>query len=144
VDFDKPGSRDSASGIAEAAGLLPEEAKRARLTSRSRYDDVFRPANSSSHWVDHGENKVGGRGRKDANHISAWRDFPACDKLQAGSRKRRALMLPQELKAMGPDTAVFLSEGIPHPVKCRKIRYYEDRYFTARLLAPVEVPRLKA
>ncbi len=60
------------------------------------------------------------------------------------SEERRALMLPQELKAMGADTEVFLYEGIPHPVKCRKIRYYQDRHFTSRLLPPVEVPRLQA
>ncbi|MNC73760.1 Type IV secretory system Conjugative DNA transfer [compost metagenome] len=51
-------------------------------------------------------------------------------------------MLPQELKAMGPDKEVFLYEGIPHPVKCDKIRYYKDRYFTSRLLPKVDVPML--
>ena len=56
------------------------------------------------------------------------------------SEERRALMLPQELKAMGPDKEVFLYEGIPHPVKCDKIKYYKDRYFTDRLLTKVEVP----
>lgn len=56
------------------------------------------------------------------------------------SEERRALMLPQELKAMGPDKEVFLYEGIPHPVKCDKIKYYKDRYFTSRLLPKTEVP----
>ena len=36
--------------------------------------------------------------------------------------ERRALMRPQELKAMGPDREVFLFEGIPHPVQCDKIK----------------------
>ncbi|WP_164917796.1 type IV secretory system conjugative DNA transfer family protein, partial [Xanthomonas perforans] len=58
------------------------------------------------------------------------------------SEERRALMLPQELKAMGNEKEVFLYEGIPHPVKCDKIRYYEDRYFTARLLPKTEVKTL--
>lgn len=58
------------------------------------------------------------------------------------SEERRALMLPQELKAMGPDTEVFLYEGLPHPVKCDKIRYYQDRYFTRKLLPKVVVPAL--
>ena len=57
--------------------------------------------------------------------------------------ERRALMLPQELKAMGPDMEVFLYEGIPHPVKCDKIRYYQDRYFKSRLLPKTEVPLLE-
>ncbi|RYF34332.1 MAG: type IV secretory system conjugative DNA transfer family protein, partial [Comamonadaceae bacterium] len=58
------------------------------------------------------------------------------------SEERRALMLPQELKAMGADTEVFLYEGIAHPVKCDKIRYYEDRYFTQRLKDKVDIPTL--
>lgn len=56
------------------------------------------------------------------------------------SEERRALMLPQELKAMGNEKEVFLYEGIPHPVMCEKIRYYKDRYFTARLLPKVVIP----
>ena len=59
------------------------------------------------------------------------------------SEERRALMLPQELKAMGPDTEVFFYENLPHPVKCRKIRYYEEARFKDRLLPRVEVPRLE-
>lgn len=56
--------------------------------------------------------------------------------------ERRALMLPQELKAMGPEKQILLYEGLAHPVLCRKIRYYNDRYFTRRLLPRVEVPPL--
>ena len=59
------------------------------------------------------------------------------------SEERRALMLPQELKAMGNDTEVFLYEGIAHPVKCQKIRYYKERHFTSRLLPRVDVPAIK-
>jgi len=59
------------------------------------------------------------------------------------SEERRALMLPQELKAMGPDKEVLLYEGIPHPVLCEKIRYYQDKYFTSRLLPKADVPQLK-
>lgn len=58
------------------------------------------------------------------------------------SEERRALMLPQELKAMGRDKEVFLYEGIPHPVMCEKIRYYKDPHFTARLLPKAPVPAL--
>ena len=58
------------------------------------------------------------------------------------TEERRALMLPQELKAMGFDKEVFLYEGLAHPVLCEKIKYYEDRYFTARLLPKIDVPGL--
>jgi type IV secretion system protein VirD4 len=64
------------------------------------------------------------------------------DVSRSRSEERRALMLPQELKAMGTDKEVFFYEGIPHPVMCEKIRYYQDRHFTARLLPKVEIPKL--
>ena len=60
------------------------------------------------------------------------------------SLERRALMLPQELKALGADKQVLLCEGLAHPVLCDKIRYYRDRHFTARLLPRVAVPDLSA
>ncbi|WP_211327765.1 type IV secretory system conjugative DNA transfer family protein, partial [Solilutibacter pythonis] len=59
------------------------------------------------------------------------------------SEERRALMLPQELKAMGNDKEIVLYEGLAHPVKAEKIRYYQDKYFTKRLLAKVEVKPLE-
>lgn len=66
----------------------------------------------------------------------------AREKTHSFTEERRALMLPQELKAMGNDHEVFLYEGIPHPVKCDKIKYYKDRYFTSRLLPKTSVPNL--
>jgi type IV secretion system protein VirD4 len=59
------------------------------------------------------------------------------------SEERRALMLPQELKAMGAGKQVFLYEGIAHPVRCDKIRYYRDKHFSSRLLPRVGVPALQ-
>jgi type IV secretion system protein VirD4 len=59
------------------------------------------------------------------------------------SFERRALMLPQELKALGDDRQVLLCEGMAHPVLCDKIRYHRERRFRARLLPRVEVPRLQ-
>lgn len=58
------------------------------------------------------------------------------------SEERRALMLPQELKAMGNDKEIVLYEGLAQPVKAEKIRYYQDKYFTSRLLPKVEVKPL--
>src|SRR3546814_8502030 len=56
-------------------------------------------------------------------HLTRGRDISRNE-----SEERRALMLPQELKAMGFDKEVFLYEGIPHPVTCQTIKYYQDRY----------------
>jgi type IV secretion system protein VirD4 len=58
------------------------------------------------------------------------------------SEERRALMLPQELKAIGFDKEIFFYEGIPQPVLCDKIKYYQDKTFTSRLLPAVEVSKL--
>jgi type IV secretion system protein VirD4 len=59
------------------------------------------------------------------------------------SEERRALMLPQELKAIGFDKEIFFYEGIPNPVLCDKIKYFKDKYFTERLLPSVEVKPLQ-
>ncbi|OZB62033.1 MAG: hypothetical protein B7X33_01595 [Lysobacterales bacterium 13-68-4] len=64
------------------------------------------------------------------------------DVSRSHTEERRALMLPQELKAMGTGKEVFFYEGIPHPVKCDKIRYYRDKHFTSRLLPKVTIPEL--
>jgi type IV secretion system protein VirD4 len=51
------------------------------------------------------------------------------------SEQRRALLLPQEVKELSADKAIVFLEGL-RPICCRKIRYFEDRRFRARLLAP--------
>ena len=59
------------------------------------------------------------------------------------SEERRALLLPQELKAIGFDKEIFFYEGIPNPVFCDKIKYFSDKYFTERLLPAVTVDALE-
>ena len=56
--------------------------------------------------------------------------------------EKRALMLPQELKAMGDKKEIVFYEGLPNPVMAEKIRYYEDSHFKERLLPKVDVPML--
>jgi type IV secretion system protein VirD4 len=58
------------------------------------------------------------------------------------SEQRRALLLPQEVKALGGEQAIVFYEGL-RPIRCRKIRYFEDPRFTRRLLRAPEVPRQK-
>ncbi|SEM79787.1 type IV secretion system protein VirD4 [Luteibacter sp. UNCMF331Sha3.1] len=59
------------------------------------------------------------------------------------SDQRRALMLPQELKAMSPEKEIIMFEGIGRPVMCKKIRYYKDRKLKKLVRPPAEVPRMK-
>ena len=59
------------------------------------------------------------------------------------SEERRALMLPQELKAMSQDKEIILYEGMSHPAQVGKIRYYQDGTFTKRLMEAVKVASLR-
>ncbi len=72
------------------------------------------------------------------SNVTRGRDFSRSE-----SQERRALMLPQELKAMGPDKEIILYEGMEHPVLCKKIKYYEDKYFATKLMPAAKVPLLK-
>ena len=51
------------------------------------------------------------------------------------SEQRRPLLLPQEVKALGPRQALIFYEGL-WPIRCKKLRYFEDGRFRARLLPP--------
>jgi len=51
------------------------------------------------------------------------------------SEQRRALLLPQEIKELGAEEAIIFYEGL-RPIRCKKIRYFQDRRFMARLLPP--------
>lgn len=54
---------------------------------------------------------------------------------------RRALLLPQELKELGPDKEIVLFENAK-PILAEKIVYYRDPVFVAVLRPPPAVPRL--
>lgn len=51
------------------------------------------------------------------------------------SEQRRALLLPQEVKTLGNDKALIFCEGL-RPIRCQKIRYFEDRRLIRRLMPP--------
>jgi type IV secretion system protein VirD4 len=53
------------------------------------------------------------------------------------SEQRRALLLPQEIKELGAEEAIIFYEGL-RPIRCKKIRYFQDPRFMARLLPPPE------
>jgi type IV secretion system protein VirD4 len=57
------------------------------------------------------------------------------------SEQRRALMLPQEIRELGLDKEIISLENTK-PILCEKIRYYDDPYFTSRLLPAPAVPLL--
>ncbi|MBI6621572.1 type IV secretory system conjugative DNA transfer family protein [Pseudomonas corrugata] len=55
---------------------------------------------------------------------------------------RRPLMLPQEIQRMPySDAIIFKKGGRIHPIKCKKIVWYEDEFFLARANLPTpEIP----
>ena len=57
------------------------------------------------------------------------------------SEQARRLLLPQEVKELGPDRMILFYEGL-RPVLARRIFYFRDRFFAARELPPPSVPKL--
>jgi type IV secretion system protein VirD4 len=55
------------------------------------------------------------------------------------SEVQRALLLPQEVVTLPRDQQIILIESFP-PIKTKKIFYYEDSFFTRRLLPQEPIP----
>ncbi|ACP53302.1 VirD4 [Rickettsia africae ESF-5] len=66
-------------------------------------------------------------------------DLNIATRTQNVSQVQRALLLPQEVIQLPRDEQIVLIESFP-PIKSRKIKYYEDKFFTSRLLPPTFVP----
>jgi type IV secretion system protein VirD4 len=56
------------------------------------------------------------------------------------SDEKRALMLPQEIKALSMEKEILIFEGLSSPVLCDKIFYFKDKAFKSRLLPKANVP----
>jgi type IV secretion system protein VirD4 len=96
------------------------------------------------------------REQQDANEYSEMLGYTTVKKVNKSTSRgretthsyseveeRRALMLPQELKAMSPEKEILLIEGMKNPAQVDKIRYYQEKMFKERLLDPVSVPVLE-
>jgi type IV secretion system protein VirD4 len=57
------------------------------------------------------------------------------------SEQPRRLLLPQEIKELGPGRMILFYEGL-RPVLARRVTYWRDPVFAKRELPPPEVPRL--
>jgi type IV secretion system protein VirD4 len=82
-------------------------------------------------------------GNKTATQISY--NKPKYLDLNPGARSlhvsdvQRALILPQEVIQLPRDEQILLIESEP-PVRCKKITYYNDKFFTTRLLPCIKIP----
>ena len=66
-------------------------------------------------------------------------DLNVSTRTQSVSKVQRALLLPQEVITLPKDDQIVLIESFP-PIRSKKIKYYEDKFFTSRLLPPTFVP----
>jgi len=63
----------------------------------------------------------------------AWNRQSGRQRSSTYSQQARALLLPQEVKEIGNERALIFYEGV-RPIRCTKVRYYNDRRFRKRLL----------
>jgi type IV secretion system protein VirD4 len=66
-------------------------------------------------------------------------DFNPASRSENVSEVQRALLLPQEVILLPKDDQIVLIESFP-PIKSKKIKYYEDRFFKKRLLPETTIP----
>jgi type IV secretion system protein VirD4 len=66
-------------------------------------------------------------------------DLNVSTRTQNVSKVQRALLLPQEVIQLPRDDQIVLIESMP-PIRSKKIKYYEDKFFTKRLLPPTFIP----
>ncbi len=58
------------------------------------------------------------------------------------SHSQRALLLPQEVIGLDRDDQIILIEASP-PIRCKKIKWYKDKFFTSRISKPIVIPKQK-
>ncbi len=66
-------------------------------------------------------------------------DFNPASRSLHVSETQRALLLPQEVINLPRDDQIVLIESFP-PIRSKKIKYFEDKFFTKRLLPPTPIP----
>ena len=69
-------------------------------------------------------------------------DFNPATRTLNISHQQRALLLPQEVIGLPKDEQILLIESHP-PIKSKKIKYYEETFFTKRVLKPISLPTQK-
>ena len=83
-------------------------------------------------------------GNKTVDQVSAskpkYMDFNPASRSLNVSQTQRALLLPQEVIGLPRDEQIILIESSP-PIKSKKIKYYDDRFFKKRLLKAIPVPQ---
>lgn len=71
-----------------------------------------------------------------------WRLFRGKNLNETESDQRRALLLPQEVMRLKPRDAIVIRPGM-YPIKCKRIRYFEDPFFKRLLCNPPEIKKIE-
>lgn len=74
-----------------------------------------------------------------SRNLPKFLDFNPSTRTLNISETQRALLLPQEVINLPRDDQIVLIESFP-PIRSKKIKFYEDRFFKRRLLPPSKVP----
>jgi type IV secretion system protein VirD4 len=77
--------------------------------------------------------------RQESHNMPKFLDLNPAARTKHVSETQRALLLPQEVIQLPRDEQIILIESQP-PIKCKKIAYYADPFFTKRLLEQTPVP----
>jgi type IV secretion system protein VirD4 len=83
-------------------------------------------------------------GNKSVKQVSGnkpkFLDLNPASRTEQVSEVQRALLLPQEVLMLPRDEQIVLIESSP-PIKSKKIKYYEDKFFTKKLMPAIPVPK---
>jgi type IV secretion system protein VirD4 len=77
--------------------------------------------------------------KQESHNKPKFLDLNPASRTMSVSEVQRALLLPQEVITLPRDEQVILIESNP-PIKTKKIFYFQDKFFTKRLLKPTPVP----
>ena len=77
--------------------------------------------------------------KQESHNKPKFLDLNPGSRTMSVSEVQRALLLPQEVITLPRDEQVILIESNP-PIKTKKIFYYEDKFFTKRLMPKTPVP----
>ncbi len=75
----------------------------------------------------------------DSVNLPKYLDIDPSKKSIHRSKQQRALLLPQEVINLPRDEQILMIEAC-NPIKCTKIKYYEDPMFRKRILDKIPVP----
>ncbi len=78
--------------------------------------------------------------KQESHNRPQFMDMNPASRTKHVSETQRALLLPQEVIGLPRDEEIILIESQP-PIRCKKIAYYKDSFFTKRLMDPTHVPQ---